>query len=447
MKLCYIVRSTSIALLMGAILQASMWDIRAAGYTVTDLGEWLGVRSVINNQGMVAGHYKAWRPSTPNGTSGSLLVLSNTLPEPNSYLALGAPVVGPGINDNDRVVTSMLSPVAYYFDNWSYCPGETFTWVNEKAMYCQYNTNGYFDQAGDATLVNCYGASLGVFDLDTTPGYDGFIATSGQAGAGEWTTAASDINNSGKILVNSREGSGDATTLVALYDGPNSYLAPLNPTTDIGMVGYSLNDSNQFVGWMGIYCIFEGGDFRDWRTNRAFLATSNSYIQLGHLSTSTNHDGYSSARGINNAGMVVGTSGTFVIGEGEYIGTVPDSAPFYWIPDSPNGTTSSNGVQALPVLSVQMGTNTVYMLYGVADAINDNTNGVEAVGTVWPPYSDYYDSNPRGVRWSRNNTNGVWSVQDLRPYGLWEASSVNNIGQIVGKLAPTNASRTVLLTP
>ncbi|EIP97356.1 HAF family repeat protein [Opitutaceae bacterium TAV1] len=182
---------------------------------------------------------------------------------------------------------------------------------------------------------------------------------------------------------------------------PGSAASLIQDIAEVNDVPYS-NDSGQMA-----YTRWYGGDENPYQ--EAFLWDSvGGGFGLGTLGGS-----YSMAYGINNNGWVVGESadGSNVYNYGK---------AFVWIPDNPNGTTSSAGMTSLGTLRPGDNNASSY-----AYAINDNGQVVGSTSTADSAYSR------QAFVW----TEAAGMQQIVTGWDTSEARVINSSGQVAGTMS------------
>jgi len=232
--------------------------------------------TAINGRGQVVGfgrirgglvdHAFLWNPDVPNGTTGTLTDLGT--------LAGGSGSAAFGVNDRGQVVgcsyTSFCDPAN----------GTAFLWTPD--------------------VPN--GTTGSMIELGTLPGGSG--------------SEASGINNGGQVVGASADADGTAHAFLWTPGAPNGATGTM---TDLGSLpggsagrAFGINDRGQVVGCSYIsssttFCDLFSADAFLW-TPDVQNGTTGTMIGLGALPGGSG----SEARGINNAGQVVGGSGVNV---------------------------------------------------------------------------------------------------------------------------------------
>ena len=256
-------------------LQASAVD-----YTVTDLGTLGGGQSEaygINNSNQVVGssydgsnrgrafYWEANNGMTDIGTLG------------------GGSTSAYGINDSGQVVG--LSPWPTSSDNY-----HAFIWQSGSGML-DLGTLGGSHSA--AYAINNNGQVVG----NSTPlgdtEYARFLWQNGSMVEMNFGGTPNAINNAGKVVGTTSPGMSRA------FLWQNGVTADLGTLGGPGAFGFGINDSDQVIG---------GSHIAD-GTIMAFLWQQGTMMNLGSFG------GYSTARGINDYGLVVGESGTLIYGQ------------------------------------------------------------------------------------------------------------------------------------
>lgn len=257
-----------------------------------------------------------------------------------------------------------------------------------------------------ATGVNDNGQIVGYSDTTsgTTHGFANSGGTMTDLGTlGGNRSFAYGINNSGQITGWS-DVTGNSQRHAFIYRAGN--MIDLNPSGPTSFEGYAINASGQVAGI--IYRTTDNQDFRD-----ALLYSGGQFINLGTLGGRN-----SSASGINNGGIVVGTS--------DNANSTADDAI------SSDGTT-------LDDLTTGSGLN---LLNSNANAINNQGEivGIMNVGAGGVLRAFIYTSGPMIDANTLLPPNSGWTLQ--------AATAVNDNGQVVGYgLAPDGNVHGFLLEP
>jgi probable HAF family extracellular repeat protein len=207
-------------------------------------------------------------------------------------------------------------------------------------------------------------------------------------GAG-FSSGAAGINTIGDVVgANGGTGAWWHNGIVTALSTPNGSQSLAN----------SINDAGQIVGWTANASGLQHATL--WQNGKAF--------DLGVLSGGASGDRY--ATGINNAGVVIGSSAAV-----DSTGAKVFHA-FIWTPAQPNGTSGK---------MVDITTNP-----GLSDCEGLSINsGGQVVGT-------YELSDGTGGAFVWDHLHGMRDLDSLLPAGsgwsLWGASGINDKGQIVG---------------
>jgi probable HAF family extracellular repeat protein len=334
-------------------------------YQITDLGTLPGGNSsyavAINELGQVAGS------ATVNGWSSEHAIL--WLPEP----AYGLPA---GMNDLGTFALNYSQ--AYDINDMGYVVG--------------YSTIDDEDSDGHGFL---WRPGLGMMDLGTLGGDD---------------SEAHGVNNAGQV-VGEAYNSDDERYAFLWQDGQMNSLDPLNPQ-DTENEAHDVNESGQVAGQSSI----------EFATHRATLWINGSPMNLGTLGgkdSEANGGSDSEAHGLNDAGQVVGASGT----------SDDRLSAFIWLPEAAYG---------LPE-----GMNDITPDASQAQIYNINNQG-QAVG--YGVYNNPYHNG--AILWDAGTTYRLNELID--PDSGWHINSAYDIidaGQIVGIGTFNGQPRAFLLTP
>ena len=285
--------------------------------------------------------------------------------------------------------------------------------------------------SSEAFSINNNGVVVGNYSRNTTLG--SFLYSDGT-----YTTfccMATQVNDMGQVSLQ---------TGGIYYQGQNSSLGSLNGITYSGAFG--INSSGLAVGYAGSY---------DYMTNLAITSTNGVMQDIGGLPESV----ASEAWGVNDIGQIVGRSlftsnGAF----GSYRGFLYDNGVMTDIGTLGGSSTTPHKINNAGVIignSTTLGDDTFHAFVyqnGVMSALNNlgsiysGANGLNSHGDIVGFISG---ASLNAVMWQDGNVINLNTFLDPSVSGvhLYQAMSINDSGQIVGRATVNGIPTAFLLSP